>query len=103
MTPARTSVRIVVDPVDLNGDLAALVVSDVPRAAPTELAGDVRDALVHRAFSSAGDIVVLDGDRLLGVIPLETLLAADPDVPVGGLIEAEPAMVREGADRGRRR
>ncbi|MGZ8696954.1 MAG: magnesium transporter [Gaiellaceae bacterium] len=87
------------DPIDQNGDLGALVVSDVPRAASTELAGDVRGALLTRAFSSAGEIAVLEGERLVGVVPLETLLAADPGIPVSDLIEAEPAVVLEGTDR----
>lgn len=59
----------------------------------------MREALLARTFSNASEIVVLDGERLLGVVPLEALLAARSPVPVGELIEAEPVTVPEGADR----
>lgn len=75
------------------------LVTDVPRAAAIEPAGEAREALLARTFAHAGEVVVLDGERLLGVVPLETLLAADSHVPVGHLIEAETVTVPEGADR----
>jgi magnesium transporter len=83
----------------LNGTVAARVVSGVLRAAATEPAGDVREGLLARPWAYAAEIVVLDGERLVGVVPLETLLAADPLAPVGDLIEADTVTVPEDADR----
>lgn len=76
---------------------ASLLVSDVPRAPATQRAGEVRKALLARTFSNAGEIVVLEGERLLGIVPLEALLAAEPHVPIGDLME--PSLtVSEDAD-----
>jgi magnesium transporter len=71
-------------------------VADVPRASPAQRAGDVRRSLLAGAYASAGEIVVLDGDRLVGLAALETVLAADPATTVGELLRPAPAIV--GAD-----
>ena len=69
----------------------------IPRAHPEAPAGEVRKGLVGRSFASAVDLAVCDGDRLVGLVPIERLLAAAEDRPVGEL--AEPAVsVRAGVD-----
>jgi magnesium transporter len=35
----------------------------------------------------------------VGLVPIETLLAADSETPVGGLLEVEPVILLEGADQ----
>ena len=70
--------------------VAALETS-APRAHPGTPAGEVRDDLVGCSPSGATDLAVCDGDRFVGLVPFERLLAATPDRPVGEL--TEPAAV----------
>jgi magnesium transporter len=60
----------------------------VPRADPASRAGDVRDGLAGRSYDSAVDIAVCEGDRLLGFVPIERLLAAREDVELAELMES---------------
>jgi magnesium transporter len=59
----------------------------VPRARPASRAGEVRHGLAGRSYASAVDIAVLDGERLLGLVPIERLLAARADVELAVLME----------------
>ena len=65
--------------------------ASVPRAHPSTPAGEVREDLVGCSPSGAVDLAVCDGDRFVGLVPFERLLAATPDRPVGEL--AEPTAV----------
>ena len=76
------------------GDVA---VSDVPVAAATARAAGMRAALAGREFASATEIVLLEEERLVGVVPIERLLAAVDETPLGDLAE-EPARVSPEAD-----
>ncbi|HMT48696.1 magnesium transporter [Dietzia sp. UBA5065] len=58
----------------------------VPLAHPGDPAARVLDALRGGHFDSASTIVVVDGDRLVGLAPTERVLDADPDTPVGSLV-----------------
>jgi magnesium transporter len=69
----------------------------VPTAAPGDLAGDVRAMLVACTFDYAGDVVVLEGRRLVGVLPIEELLAADGDRQIADLMDRNPQVVQAGA------
>ena len=60
----------------------------VPRAAPASRAGAVRESLVGREFDNATDVAVCDGATFVGLVPLERLLAADPETPIRALTEA---------------
>ena len=62
----------------------------IPRARPEAPASEVREDLVGRSYASAVDVAVCDGERLVGLVPIERLLAADAERPVGEL--AEPAV-----------
>ncbi|HSL64430.1 MAG TPA: magnesium transporter [Gaiellaceae bacterium] len=64
------------------------VVVDVPRAAPETPAADARAALAGRAFATVTEVAVLEGERLLGLVPIERLLAAPGGVAAGALAEA---------------
>jgi magnesium transporter len=59
----------------------------VPRADPACRAGDVRNGLVGRSYDSAVDIAVCEGEHLLGLVPIERLLAAHDDVELAELVE----------------
>jgi magnesium transporter len=67
--------------------------ANVPRAALNASAGDVRRSLIGQRFDSAAEVVVLDQDRLAGLINIEDLLAAEPDVSVKSLMDADPPVV----------
>jgi magnesium transporter len=71
---------------------------DIPRATAISLAGDVREGFIGREAAAAAEIAVCEGDRLLGLVSLEQLVAADPDTPLAMLIEGEPVAVGPDAD-----
>jgi magnesium transporter len=94
-----------------HGSAGVEAVADVPRTTPTTRAEELRAALPVRAFTSATEVAVLDGERFVGLVPIERVLAAPDeallgelaDVPVLALPEAElEAATREAArTRGR--
>jgi len=71
----------------------------VPIASPEARAGEVRRALEGRTFDSATHVAVLDGERLVGVLTIETLLRAPEDAVVGGVMDPEPPVVAPGVDQ----
>lgn len=71
----------------------------VPLACPLESAGDVRDALVGETYDCVGDIAVLDGPVLVGIVPIERLLAAHADALIGDVMEHDPPVVPPDADQ----
>jgi magnesium transporter len=75
------------------------VTANVPRMAPTTTAGNVLAALAGRDFDCAVDVAVCDGERLVGLLAVERLLAADPEASVGQLIDGPPPTVVHGADQ----
>ncbi len=79
--------------------IAAHLVRRVPRAAPDATAGGVLSCLVGASYDSAVDVAVCDGDRLLGLLTIERLLAAAPDTRVGDLMDDDPPVVGPGVDR----
>jgi magnesium transporter len=66
---------------------------NVPIASPSATAGRVREELTTRPFDSAANIAVLDGRNLVGIVAIEALLAAAPDVNVLALTTGDPATV----------
>jgi magnesium transporter len=70
-------------------------VSDVPRAAPASPAGKVRAMLSGHRFASATEVAILDGDRLVGLVAIERLLAAPDAASVGELAEAPTVVAPE--------
>jgi magnesium transporter len=76
-----------------------LVVRSVPRARPSQTAGEARRELLTGSFDCVTDIPVLDGDALVGVVPLEALLVADPRCSLGQLADRTFASVSADTDR----
>jgi magnesium transporter len=72
---------------------------NVPRAAASTTAAEALTALRGRSFDCAVDLVVCDGDRLVGLVPLERLLASGPDAPLADLIDGAPQVVSETTDQ----
>jgi hypothetical protein len=70
----------------------------VPVALPQQSAAQVRHALAGQAFDCADDVAVLDGRRLIGIVPIERLIAAAADEPIEHLMDADPPVVAPGDD-----
>ena len=70
--------------------------TSVPRARPEQTAGEIRTQLAGRSFDHAGDVAVLERDTLVGLLSLERLLAAAPEVRVADLMDTSPPVVHEG-------
>ena len=64
----------------------------VPRASPSSRAGDVRRGLEGRRFDTVEEIAVCDGDRLVGLVDIEDLMAADADTPVSAVQREESSL-----------
>ena len=73
----------------------------VPLAGPDDLAGDVLHGLTGRTFDSAAVVAVCAGDRLVGVVTMERLLAADPAAPLRAVMDRDPPIVAPGTDQER--
>ena len=83
----------------LPGVAAEHATSRVPMARPTDSVGDVRSALVGQVMESADDVAVLDGQALVGVVPIERLLAARGDARIAEVMDSDPPVVVAGADQ----
>jgi magnesium transporter len=75
------------------GPLAEEATRRVPVATPGETVAAVRGRLVGGSFDLVDELVVLDGERFAGLVPLTRLLAADDGTAVGELVETEPAVL----------
>ena len=84
---------------DANETVAGLIAREVPRAHPSQTAGEARGELLGGSFESATDVAVVDGDRLLGVVGLEALFGADEGRLVRELANGAFASIAASADR----
>ena len=80
-------------PAGLLGVAAEHATSRVPVAHPGDSAGEVRAGLVGRSFECADDVVVLERSDVVGLLPIERLLAADPATEVAEIMDADPPVV----------
>jgi magnesium transporter len=71
----------------------------VPVATGDDTAESIRTALTGRAFESAADIAVCDGERLLGLVTIERLLAAPATSTMNELMDDTPPVVSPGVDQ----
>jgi magnesium transporter len=88
-------------PQDLLGVAAEHATGRVPQARGAETAGAVRAALLGRQFDCADDVAVLEGAKLVGVVPIERLLAAPEDATLAALMDADPPAVGPGTSQER--
>lgn len=81
----------------LPGNFDAYLVTEVPRCTPDATVADVRASLAGRRFESADEVVVVADaagpSRLLGLIPLEALFAADADAAASDIMDADPPVL----------
>lgn len=80
------------------GAVGRLLVAGVPRAHPGQSAGEIRRGLAAGGFESAAEVAVVDGERLLGLVPVEALLAAEGELPAQDLMRAA-IVVRDHVDQ----
>ena len=70
----------------------------VPTAAPDDLAEAVRRELVGSSFDCADDVAVVDGERLVGLVGVEAVLAAVDGTAVRELMDDDPPVVGPGSE-----
>lgn len=87
------------DAPDLLEVAAEHAASAVPVASPGQSVGEVRDTIVGTWYESAADVAVLDGKRLVGIVAIEALLAADRDVALEVVMDSDPPVVAPGTDQ----
>ena len=75
--------------------------ADVPTAQPDELVADVRAALIGRRFECADDVAVVSGEALVGMLPIERVLAASETDRVADVMDSDPPVVTPRADQER--
>lgn len=85
------------NPEQLFGVAAQHATTDVPIAGPKQSAGEVLRKIIGRRFECADDIAVLDGKALVGIVPIERLLAADGSQPIEVVMDADPPTLDPGA------
>jgi magnesium transporter len=71
----------------------------VPVARRDELAGALRARLIGREFESAEDVVVLAGESVVGLLPVERLLAADASAQIADVMDTDPLTVAPDTDQ----
>ena len=81
---------------DLASEHATL---DVPVASDGDEVGDVRRRIIGHEYECAEEIVVLDGERLAGLVSIERLLAAESDVALREIMDRDPPVVAPHADQ----
>lgn len=77
----------------------AFASANVPMISPDDTVEDVWRVLAGRRYEAADDLAVLVGDRLVGIVRIEDLLAAPPGTRVEALMDADPPAVAPGSDR----
>ena len=75
------------EPDGLLGVAAEYATESVPVARRDQRVGEVRGQLVGRRFRCAEDVVVLESGRLVGLVSIERLLAADSNARLEGIMD----------------
>jgi magnesium transporter len=86
------------------GTAAQHVVTDVPVFGPDETVGAARRAMLGRRYDSVADVALCEAEpggvrRLVGLVTVEHLVAAAPDVRLGELADTDPPVVAPGVDQ----
>lgn len=86
----------------LSGPIEEHLARDVPVCAPADTVAELTAALRARPYECAEDIAVCEGTsprRLVGVIPVERVLAARDEDTAERLMDPDPPVVTPGADQ----
>lgn len=79
--------------------IRGLAVADVPTAFLGERADHLRARITGIPFQTVADIPVLDGQRLVGLVPVAVLLAAEPEQLVEAIMDDDPPVVAPETDQ----
>jgi magnesium transporter len=71
----------------------------VPRGAPHDTAGALRERLVGARFDSAAEVAICEDGRLVGLLNIEDLLAAPADARLAELMDPDPPVTAPGVDQ----
>jgi magnesium transporter len=71
----------------------------VPMAQPSSTAGEVRRSMTGRSYDCASHLVVCEGERFVGIVRVEDLLAAPDGAVMGDLMDRNPPSVAPGVDQ----
>ena len=85
----------------LLGVAAEYATESVPVARRDHRVGEVRGQLVGRRFRCAEDVVVLESGRLVGLVSIERLLAADSNASLEEIMDPDPPKVAPDTDQER--
>lgn len=77
-------------------EIAAHSTARVPVVSPTQSVAEARRYMVGKSFDFVDEIVVLDGDELVGLVASSRLLEAPEDARIGDLADPEPVVIRPG-------
>ncbi len=72
---------------------------NVPIVHPSDTAGAVRERLIGPLFATVADIAVCVDGRLVGLVEIERVLAADPNTAVDRLMDHNPPAVGPNTDQ----
>ena len=70
-----------------------------PSLSAEQTIGEVRAALIGHRFADLDTLAVCAGDRLLGLITIEEVLAADADVTVASVMDSQPPTAHRDTDQ----
>lgn len=71
----------------------------VPTAQPTSTAGEVRRSLIGRSYDCASHVVVCEGERFVGIVRIEDLLATPDAAVMSDLMDRNAPSVAPGVDQ----
>jgi magnesium transporter len=83
------------------GTAAEHASTQVPQAAPEDTVADVLARMRGRAFDSVSAVAVTDGERLVGVVTIERLLAAHDSQPMRDLLDPSAPVATPNTDQER--
>jgi magnesium transporter len=86
-------------PQDLLGVASEHATARVPLAHPSDRVDAVRATLAGNAFDTAQEVAVLEDDELVGVVPIELLLATDGARRIADIMDGDPPRVGPNANQ----
>jgi magnesium transporter len=78
---------------------AELLTADVPTCAPGDTADEIRRGLLRRRYESVHQTAVVRDGTLVGLIPVEDLLAARGDARAESIMDVDPPRMTPGVDQ----
>ena len=73
----------------------------VPTAAPDDHVASVQRDLLEATYDAVEDVVVLEGGRVVGLVPIEILLRSPPGSRIATIMDPEPPVVGPDTDQTR--